>query len=185
MTSTVALVSGDIESVVLMTELLRQGHYVTPLYVGPEEVRTITAVHNTCQALGLYQDCVPLHDHVPGHDQPGWELLPLVTAFRYGININHFTVAVPWRSGNRLDFVEKVVRLAHGRDDLYLYEPFANLGLAEVIRMGAERNAPLGLTHNCLKGGDVHCGTCRKCRERQECFRSAHVQDPATYGNPS
>jgi 7-cyano-7-deazaguanine synthase len=60
--------------------------------------------------------------------------------------------------------------------------PFAQLGKADVIRLGREMRVPLELTVSCMQSrGGVHCGRCSKCRERVDAFTQAGVSDPTVY----
>jgi 7-cyano-7-deazaguanine synthase len=60
--------------------------------------------------------------------------------------------------------------------------PFAAMHKADVIKLGASLGVPLALTLSCMNPSDgVHCGRCSKCRERQEGFREAGVEDPTKY----
>jgi 7-cyano-7-deazaguanine synthase len=61
--------------------------------------------------------------------------------------------------------------------------PFLSLHKADVIRLGQTLGVPLELTLSCMNpiGGAVHCGACSKCRERQQAFAEAGVDDPTTY----
>ena len=60
--------------------------------------------------------------------------------------------------------------------------PLAALHKHDVVSLGVALHVPLGLTLSCMNpAGDVHCGRCSKCRERQDGFRTAGVADPTTY----
>jgi 7-cyano-7-deazaguanine synthase len=60
--------------------------------------------------------------------------------------------------------------------------PLADLHKQDVVRLGLELGVPLALTLSCMNpGGDEHCGACSKCRERQDGFRAAGVEDPTRY----
>ena len=59
--------------------------------------------------------------------------------------------------------------------------PFIYGSKTDIARRGAELGAPLHLSWSCYKGGDVQCGVCGTCHERQEAFQDAGVPDPTTY----
>ena len=65
---------------------------------------------------------------------------------------------------------------------LQVAAPFSHLHKEEVIRLGVELGVPLEATMSCMnpEGGE-HCGACSKCRERQQAFAVAGVNDPTTY----
>ena len=51
-----------------------------------------------------------------------------------------------------------------------------------VVRMGLELGVPLELSMSCMNPvGDQHCGECSKCRERQDAFKAAGVNDDTPY----
>lgn len=60
--------------------------------------------------------------------------------------------------------------------------PFAALHKEDVIRLGVRLGVPLALTLSCMNpAGDAHCGRCSKCRERQQAFAAAGVEDETRY----
>ena len=65
---------------------------------------------------------------------------------------------------------------------LVVAAPFSHLHKDDVIRLGVELGVPLQTTMSCMNpDGGEHCGACSKCRERQQAFVSARVNDPTTY----
>ena len=73
--------------------------------------------------------------------------------------------------------------LAH---PLEVAAPFLSRTKADVIRLGVELGVPLAVTLSCMNpAGDRHCGRCSKCRERQEAFASAGVEDATGYEEPA
>jgi 7-cyano-7-deazaguanine synthase len=63
--------------------------------------------------------------------------------------------------------------------------PFAALHKSDVIRLGAALGVPFELTLSCMNpAGRRHCGSCSKCRERQDAFTEAGVPDPSDYVSP-
>jgi 7-cyano-7-deazaguanine synthase len=69
--------------------------------------------------------------------------------------------------------------LAH---DLRVDAPYATSSKADVIRRGLALRVPFEQTLSCMKpAGEMHCGTCSKCRERHDAFLDAGVTDPTVY----
>lgn len=67
--------------------------------------------------------------------------------------------------------------LAH---EIRIERPFAGMQKAEVVRLGS--GLPLELTFSCVRPvGELHCGDCNKCAERQQAFAAAQLADPTRY----
>ena len=58
--------------------------------------------------------------------------------------------------------------------------PVIGLSKAEVVQMGTDLEAPLGLTWSCYRQEDTPCGACASCLRRAEAFRDAGAPDPLT-----
>lgn len=58
---------------------------------------------------------------------------------------------------------------------LRIVAPFSTMHKEEVIRLGRQLGVPLELTLSCMnpQPGDVPCGKCSKCRERDQAFSSS------------
>jgi 7-cyano-7-deazaguanine synthase len=70
--------------------------------------------------------------------------------------------------------------LALGRH-VELIRPFAEKTKADIVSIGEVLDVPFELTWSCYKGGEIHCGKCATCVERQEAFSLAGVDDPTEY----
>jgi 7-cyano-7-deazaguanine synthase len=66
-----------------------------------------------------------------------------------------------------------------------LETPFLKMSKADIVRLGDELGAPLGLTYSCYVGDVYHCGACGTCVERKEAFQIAGVPDPTLYKGES
>lgn len=64
-----------------------------------------------------------------------------------------------------------------------IYTPFLHWTKAEIVQHGATLDEPVPFeeTYSCYKGGNLHCGTCGTCTERQGAFCDAGVSDPTLY----
>ncbi|QGJ92675.1 QueC-like queosine biosynthesis protein [Microbacterium phage Megan] len=65
--------------------------------------------------------------------------------------------------------------------DLRIIEPVGHLMKHEIVRLGLDLGAPLGLTWSCYDGGDMHCGDCGPCFMRKRGFEMAGALDPMEY----
>jgi 7-cyano-7-deazaguanine synthase len=60
--------------------------------------------------------------------------------------------------------------------------PLRALEKTEVIHLGERLHVPLELTLSCMNPAEGrHCGACSKCRERQQAFEEARVEDRTDY----
>ena len=59
--------------------------------------------------------------------------------------------------------------------------PFYEKSKADLVRLGVDLSAPMGLSYSCYNGGRIHCGECSTCRARKEAFISAGVPDLTEY----
>lgn len=59
--------------------------------------------------------------------------------------------------------------------------PFTNISKTDIAALGVRLGVDYSLTYSCYKGGERHCGRCGTCRERQEAFRLAGLDDPTVY----
>jgi 7-cyano-7-deazaguanine synthase len=67
--------------------------------------------------------------------------------------------------------------------EVRIVRPFAGLGKREVMRFGV--GLPLELTFSCISPqGNLHCGQCNKCAERQAAFQAAEMPDKTSYAQP-
>lgn len=57
--------------------------------------------------------------------------------------------------------------------------PLVGMTKAEIVRLGLDVDAPLGLTWSCYRGLDRPCGTCDSCNLREKGFAEAGARDPA------
>lgn len=83
----------------------------------------------------------------------------------------------------RPGFVEAISRaMQEGTyDGVTVIAPFTDIDKGEIAATGGKLGVDYSLTYSCYKGGERHCGRCGTCRERQEAFRSAGIQDPTVY----
>ncbi len=71
--------------------------------------------------------------------------------------------------------------LSAGMDwPIRIERPFTSSRKVDVVRLGA--SLPLELTFSCIRpSGELHCGDCNKCAERQQGFAEAGIPDRTQY----
>ena len=208
------LVSGGLDSAVLVWRELQDAAAVHPLYVKAgmvwEDVEErylerflgaiasprLRTVHSLALPLtDVYRDHWSLGDsRAPEYEAPdetvylpGRNIVLLSKASVYCALHEIPRIALGVLAANPFpdatdDFFATMGRaLSLGLDhQLTIERPFAGLHKVDVVRMGA--GLPLELTFSCIQpAGELHCGDCNKCRERQEAVLEAGVADPTRY----
>ncbi len=59
--------------------------------------------------------------------------------------------------------------------------PLIHMKKSEIVKKGAELNAPLYLTWSCYQASEKACGKCESCALRLKGFKEAGVKDPIPY----
>jgi len=85
------------------------------------------------------------------------------------------------RPGFVNSFAQMQNHALEGMSDITLYTPFVHVTKADIVMEGAKIAVPFERSWSCYKGGDIHCGRCGTCVERQEAFALAGVTDPTQY----
>ena len=65
--------------------------------------------------------------------------------------------------------------------DIEIKAPAIDLDKDEIVKLGAEVNAPMELSYSCYTGKDKHCGVCESCMRRKRGFEKAGIKDLTVY----
>ncbi|MGA1116129.1 MAG: 7-cyano-7-deazaguanine synthase QueC [Opitutales bacterium] len=121
---------------------------------------------------------------------PNRNMILLALAGGHALSLGFDTIAYAAHAGEHTNYpdcrpefadaMESALGLADG-EKLSLHRPFVHLSKTDLVKKGAELDAPLHLTWSCYAGREKHCGKCGTCVERKEAFALAKVPDPTEY----
>jgi 7-cyano-7-deazaguanine synthase len=121
---------------------------------------------------------------------PNRNMILLALAGGHALSLEFDTIAYAAHAGDHTiypdcrpefaDAMESALGLADW-EKLSLHRPFVHLSKTDLVKKGAELDAPLHLTWSCYAGREKHCGKCGTCVERKEAFALAKVTDPTEY----
>jgi 7-cyano-7-deazaguanine synthase len=121
---------------------------------------------------------------------PNRNMILLALAGGHALSLGFDTIAYAAHAGDHTiypdcrpeftDAMESALGLADW-EKLSLHRPFVHLSKTDLVKKGAELDAPLHLTWSCYAGREKHCGKCGTCVERKEAFALAKVPDPTEY----
>lgn len=56
--------------------------------------------------------------------------------------------------------------------------PYLDMDKGDIVKIGIKLKVPFENTWTCYEGGEVPCGKCGACQEREEAFKKAGIEDP-------
>lgn len=65
--------------------------------------------------------------------------------------------------------------------DIEIKAPAIDLDKYEIVKLGADVDAPMELSYSCYKGYEKHCGVCESCMIRKRGFKKAGIEDLTIY----
>jgi len=111
---------------------------------------------------------------------PNRNMIMASIAIGWAVNEDFDEVALGVHSGDhaiypdcRPEFVEalnKVANIANFKS-ISIYAPFLNIDKGDIAILGSELDVPYEDTWTCYEGGEVACGKCGACQERDEAFK--------------
>lgn len=86
-----------------------------------------------------------------------------------------------------IDSINAALRIGmegHRTEGLHVYAPYLNVDKGAIAIDGKRLGVPYEKTWTCYEGGEIHCGQCGACVERQEAFYLAEIHDKTPYHVP-
>ena len=153
---------------------------IRPLIAGSSQTSDDVPVpHGHYAAENMKKTVVPNRNMIMLAVAAGWAISERADRIAYGAHAGDHTIYPDCRP----EFAEalgKAINLAdwHHVD---LHCPFIKHSKTDIVRLGAQLKVDFAQTWSCYEGGELHCGKCGTCVERQEAFQRAGVVDPTKY----
>ncbi len=153
---------------------------IAPLLAGSSQTSPSIAVpHGHYAEESMKQTVVPNRNMIMLSIAAGWAISRQFDRVAYGAHTGDHTIYPDCRP----EFVAALrgaMLLADWRA-IDLYCPFVGMSKAQIVSLGATLGVDFAATWSCYEGGEIHCGQCGTCYERQEAFARAGVVDPTAY----
>lgn len=195
---TVVLLSGGIDSSVLLRRLAAEGRELEPLFVDYGQRarwQELEAARWQCHALRLELKTLDMatvgeafragearKHHVP---IPHRNLVALALGVAWADKARAGSIALAVNRDDAGDypsagapFLAAFRAAAEALGPLRLDTPLAGHSKIEVIRLGAGLRVDFAHTYSCLLGHPRQCGRCPQCRKRRAAFTAAGLTEP-------
>ncbi|MFA9461154.1 7-cyano-7-deazaguanine synthase [Thiohalorhabdus sp. Cl-TMA] len=192
------LMSGGIESTVLLHWAIRQGESVTALFLHYGQrpaTREYQAASAQCAELGLAPETLDISTAVQtfhtGQERqyhiplPHRNLVALSLALSLAEKrtLDRVLTGITREDGEHSAsaspaFLDAFQETARTLGDVAVAAPFRELSKAEVIGTGVRLGVDFAKTYSCLLGYPEPCGRCPQCRNRRTAFARAGRAEP-------
>lgn len=194
------LLSGGVESAVLVHEAARQGatealfvdygqRGAAPERQAAEAASAAARVRLTAmdmEAVGAAFRARQVHKlHVP---LPHRNIVILGLALAFAEQIGAVRVLIGLNHSDARDhpgadaaLIARFNTLAEAAGAARIEAPLIALSKPEIIQRGIALGIDFATTYSCLVGEPRHCGVCPQCRRRREAFIAADVAEPPTF----
>lgn len=121
---------------------------------------------------------------------PNRNMILLSIAIGWAIALQYDSVAFGAHSGEYTPYADCQPEFAAAmnsaarvcdRKPIELLAPFVHWDKAAIVKRGHDLGVPFELTWSCYEGGNLHCGQCSTCLDRQKAFRKNTLVDPVKY----
>ena len=197
----VCLLSGGIDSVVLLFRLKKSNHDIIPLFINYGQKsfkKELESATTACQMLDLDLEKIDVSglssipsgltnsDYSP-IDYPlfparNMVLLSIAASFAVSKSIQIIGIGVlgdsnfPDQTKAFLDAAELALSSSIGTN-MKILAPLSTLNKLEVVRLAKENDIPLAFTYSCYSGSEKPCNECLSCKDRQQSFQLEGILD--------
>ena len=193
------LLSGGLDSTVLLYDLLDQGHKAHCILYdyGQRHIKELGFAEASCAKLGVTYDKIVLPPQLfersaltTGAESlvgqptivPNRNMVLIAMAASYALSHGCTAVSCAINSDDaevypdcRAEFIKNLnfaLRCCHTRR-MEVHVPYIVRTKAKVVEIGRRLNVPLGETWSCYAGGDEACGQCGACQVRLKAIADA------------
>ena len=193
------LLSGGLDSTVLLYDLLDQGHKAHCILYdyGQRHIKELGFAEATCAKLGVTYDKIVLPTQLFERSAlttgaellvgqptivPNRNMVLIAMAASYALSHGCTAVSCAINSDDtevypdcRAEFIKNLnfaLRCCHTRR-MEVHVPYIVRTKAKVVEIGRRLNVPLGETWSCYAGGDEPCGQCGACQVRLKAIADA------------
>ena len=197
----VLLLSGGVESVTLLHQLVESGEPLQALFIDYGQRgagHELAAAEGHASRLGIELVRLDLarvgetfragqerRHHVP---LPHRNLVALSLGLSYATSIAATRLYLAANENDTRDyaasshpFLAQFRLIAGLLGDVELRTPLVGLTKTEVVARGMQLGVDYATTYSCLLGYPVHCGRCPQCLKRKEAFHEAGYEEPAGF----
>lgn len=181
----VVLLSGGIDSTVLLACMLHQGHECVAVSVdyGQDHFRELAAAKEIADHYNVEHVIIKtgvLNGHAISQNDsvvPARNLV--IISLAVAVADTHYATAVAFGANNddfngfsdcRPEFIEALDEAVYrsGITCKSVLAPLINDTKKQVVELGKQLDAPLHLTWSCYRGGNQPCGQCGACNLREK-----------------
>jgi len=184
--NSIIIVTGDIEDIVLITDLINRKHNITLLsfkynYMLFNKHSMIIEEISKIYNLESIQIDVSNVDFL-FNDRLSSQFIQM----SYAVALCNQRNANMYISDHKLDYktnntfitmLSKCISVG-SNNKLELITPYLNMELPEIVRIGIPINANFNLSWSCSESDNKACGTCDGCKGRYAAFAGNHFPDP-------
>jgi len=188
----VCLLSGGIDSTILLFRLKKNGHEIIPLFINYGQKaakKEREAAQKACEILDIKLNVIDIPglstissglttNEISPIDTPVFPnrnliLLSLGAAFAQTNSCQ--VIAIGLIEGTNFsdqtrEFVKKLESTLSMEQNISILAPMITLNKLEVVRLAKENKIPLDFTYSCYFGLDTPCNECLSCKDRSNAF---------------
>ncbi|MBF0443412.1 MAG: 7-cyano-7-deazaguanine synthase [Oligoflexales bacterium] len=197
------MMSGGLDSSVLVAALLKEGKDVTPICFDDKSYmqdKALIAIKSTLHYYKLQSKIVKIRMYAPERIKvtdnygyvPGWKVAMQILAMAHCEHLRIDTLLTGYISDNAEYKDEEdasIEKVYNVYNDIYstnikVLSPFRHMTKVQIVNLAIELDFPTALAYSC--GEDysppmVHCGRCEWCRRRKAAFAEVNQKDEAFF----